>query len=342
MISSCKPSGISVIGVGHHLPTHCIDNEELCRHLDVTPDWIVEKTGIRRRCVAEPEDTLSEYAARATQQALQMANVSPEDIDLIIVCTFSADYVFPPVAAKVQDLIGAKGAHIFDVQANCAGLVTGLTCASDRMSMDPSLRYAVVIGAEFCTRYIDGTDPNTAIYLADGAGATVLGRTPAPSGLLSAAFFSDTSNYESVRLRGGGSSYSIKQRAYLPEIDLMEMNGLATWKQAITHLPTTVRRACQKATINISDVDFFIFHQANLTLIDYIVKKLRASADQTYTNVQDIGNTGAASLAIALSEAVMKGYLDRGAVVVLAGVGAGFNFGASVWRWGMDKPETCA
>ena len=328
--------GIAIGGVGHHLPAYFEDNETLCRGLpDVTPEWIVEKTGIQRRYIAAPDDCASDYAFRAAERALAMAGICADEIDLIIACTFSGDYIFPPLSAKVQMELKASHAQIFDIQANCTGFVTGLTIASDRMKIDPDVRCALVIGVEFCSRYIDRTDVNTAIFLSDGAGAAVLVRTTPDNGIKASAFHTDSSNYEAVRMRGGGSSFPIHGRNFDPTIDLMEMNGIATWKQAITHLPKVVRRACDKSAVKLADIDFLIFHQANLKLIDYIVRKMGFDLSKTYTNVQEIGNTGSASLAIALSEAVAKGCLKEGNLVVLAAVGAGFNFGASVWRWHM-------
>jgi 3-oxoacyl-[acyl-carrier-protein] synthase-3 len=327
--------GIVISGVGHHLPETWEDNETLCANLDVTPDWIVEKTGIRRRYIAAPDDTASGYAVAAARRALAMAQTPASEIDLIVVCTFSGDYIFPPVSAKVQLEIGAADAQIFDLQANCTGFVTGLTTASDRMRVDPTVRNALVIGAELCSRYIDRKDVNTAIYLSDGAGAAVLSRSAPEHGILASAFHTDSSNFEAVRMRGGGSSHPLIGRAYDPEVDLMEMNGIATWKQAITHMPKVIRKACEKSGVEMGEVDFMIFHQANYNLIEYIVRKMRLDMSKTYTNVREIGNTGAASLAIAMSEAVEKKLLKNGQTVLLAAVGAGFNFGASVWRWHM-------
>ena len=331
--------GITISGVGHCLPAHFEDNETLCRSLDVNPEWIVEKTGIQRRYIAAPEDSASGYAVNAAQRALEMARLHASEVDLIIVCTFSGDYIFPPLSAKVQMELKATGAQLFDLQANCTGFVTGLTVASDRMKSDTSVRNALVIGVELCSRYIDRTDVNTAIYLSDGAGAAVLCRTGADKGIKASAFHTDSSNYEAVRMRGGGSSFPMHGRTFDPAIDLMEMNGIATWKQAITHLPKVVRKACEKSGVEIGAVDFLIFHQANLKLIEYIVRKMGFDMSKTYTNVQEIGNTGSASLAIAMSEAVEKSLLKSGDLVVLAAVGAGFNFGASVWRWHMPVKE---
>lgn len=331
--------GICISGVGHHLPVKSEDNETLCRNLDVTPDWIVAKTGIQRRYIAAPEDSASGYAIAAARRALICAGISASEIDLIVVCTFSGDYIFPPVSAKVQLELGAADAQIFDLQANCTGFVTGLTTASDRMRVDPTVRNALVIGVELCSRYIDRTDVNTAIYLSDGAGAAVLSRTKPAFGIKASAFHTDASNFEAVRMRGGGSSHGMIGRTYDPTVDHMEMNGIATWKQAITHMPKVIRRACEKSGVSLQDIDFMVFHQANYNLIDYIVKKMRLDMSKTYTNVREIGNTGAASLAIALSEAVEKHLLHDGDTVLLAAVGAGFNFGASVWTWHMPRHE---
>lgn len=342
-IESAIGSGVAVVGVGHALPEVVEDNVALCRALDVTPEWIVEKTGITSRRIAGPTDTTSGFAVAAARSALASAKVAPETVDLIIVCTFSGDYLFPPVSAKVQQELGAANAQIFDIQANCAGFVTGLTAASDRMRCDPDVHNALVIGAELCSRYVDRSDVNTAIYLSDGAGAAVLGRSAAGTGILGSAFFTDSSNFESVRLRGGGSSFPYRNREFDVAVDCMEMNGIATWKQAITHLPPTIRRACAKAGIAANDVDFIVFHQANYRLIEYVVRKMGFGMAKTYTNVQTIGNAGSASLAIALSEAVSAGYIHPGSNVVLAGVGAGFNFAASVWRWAKPSiPEAAS
>lgn len=334
-----KPAGtgVAITGVGHRLPHTTEDNEALCARLvgspEVTPEWIAEKTGIQRRYIAEPHEHASDYARDAALQALARAGIDASEVDLIIGCTFSGDYIFPPLSAKVQLELKATNAQVFDLQANCTGFVTGLTVASDRMRLDPSVRHALVIGVELCSRYIDRTDFNTAIYLSDGAGAAVLSRVPEPAGIVASAFHTDSSNYESVRMRGGGSSFPLRGRAFDAATDLMEMNGIATWKQAITHLPKVIRKACEKSGVAPAEVDFLLFHQANLRLIEYIVRKMGYGLERTYTNVGEIGNTGSASLAIALSEAVDKGLLPDDGVVALAAVGAGFNFGASIWRW---------
>ncbi len=328
-----NPSGVAIIGVGHHLATVVEDNETLCKGLEVTPEWIAEKTGIKRRYLATPDDTASGFAVAAATRALAGAGIEATEIDLIVCCTFSADYTFPALSAKVHKDLGVKGGQIFDLQANCAGFVSGLTVASDRMRTDPSIRNALVIGVELNSRYIDRTDLDSVIYHSDGAGAAVLGRRE-EAGVIASAFHTDSSNYEAVRVRGGGSSFPVMGRKGGPsDGDVMELNGIATWKQAITHLPAVIKSALAKAEKTQDQVDFFVFHQANYNLIDYIARKMGADLSKTHVNVQEIGNTGAASVAICMSEAVSKDLIEPGDLVVLAAVGAGFNFGASVWRW---------
>jgi 3-oxoacyl-[acyl-carrier-protein] synthase-3 len=332
---------VGIIGVGHFLPPNEDTNERLCETLtEVDPAWILEKTGIRRRFLARPTDSASSMCIESARRALAMAKIEPSQLDLIVVCTFSADYVFPPVSAKVQHELGAKKAQIFDLQANCSGFVTGLTVGADRLKCDPDYKYALIIGAELHTRFINRTDKETAIFFSDGAGAAVLEKSDNTGGILSSAFFTDATNYEAVRYRGGGSSQPNAKRSFDPSIDFIEMNGLATWRQAITHLPKTIRSALAKARIEPADVNLYLFHQANKNLIEYVVRKFGQPLEKTLIHVDDIGNTGAASVAIILSEAVNTGKLKKGDCLVLAGVGAGFNFASSVWRWNVDLPVT--
>jgi 3-oxoacyl-[acyl-carrier-protein] synthase-3 len=324
--------GIGIIGVGHCLPKQEDTNEELCKDLvDVSPAWILEKTGIKRRFVAQPGDSASSYSIEAARHALKMAGIEPHQLK---------HYIFPPVSAKIQMELGAKDAQIYDIQANCSGFVTGLTAASDRMLVDETVEYSLVVGVELHTRYIDRKDVNTSIYFSDGAGAVVLAKVPKGEGIIASSFFTDSSNYEAVRFRGGGSTHPLTGRQFDPGIDFIEMNGLATWKQAVTHLPITVRKVLEKAKLTAKDINLFLFHQANLNLIHYVVRKIGEKIEKTHTNVEDIGNTGAASVAIVLSEAVALGKIKAGDTVLLASVGAGFNFGASIWKWSHTLPAS--
>lgn len=334
MNSYMKDYGIGIIGVNHYLPEKIQSNEELCQIMtDVTPEWIISKTGIKRRYLATQEDSASGMATKAAMKILDDKNIAAEEIGLIIVATFSPDYMFPPVSAKIQKNLRATNAQIIDINTNCTGFITALTLASDRMRTDASIKYSLVIGVELHTRFINPKDRETSIFFSDGAGAALLGKVTEGYGIIDSKFLTDSSTYEAVRFRGGGSSFPFSNRSFSPEIDFIEMNGLATWKQAITNLPIVIKELCLKNRISIDDIDFCLFHQANLNLIQYVMAKLKLPPEKTFTNVQEIGNTGSASVGIVLSEAIKLHKIKSGNLVILAGVGAGFNFGANIWKF---------
>ena len=330
-------AAVGILGTGRSLGSRIHTNEELCTTTlrDVTPDWIVEKTGIRQRFIVSDDETASTLTLDAARRAISCANVRPEQIGMVVVSTFSGEYIFPPASARLHRQLGLKGGQFYDLQANCTGFVSALTAVSDRMLRDPSVGHALIVGAEVLSPFVDYADVETAIFFSDGAGAVVLGPVGEGRGVQASAFYADTSNFESVRLRGGGSGFPYgrdRESAQLAS-GWMEMNGLATWKQAVTHLPGTIRRACEGAGWAPESVDLFVFHQANLQIISYVMAKMRIPMTRTFTNVQEIGNAGAASIPIALADAVGAGALSTGSRLVLAGVGAGFTFGATCLVW---------
>ena len=265
--------------------------------------------------------------------AIEMAGIKPEQIGLIVGCTFSGDYIYPAMACKVQDLIGARHAGAFDLLANCTGFQVGLGVVANQMLSDPRLEYGLVIGTAVQSRFIKWTDPESAMYFGDGAGAAVLGRVPQGYGILSSEVFSNPKVFDSVRLRGGGSSYPLRAENVNDGLQYYEINGLEVWKQVVQYQPTVIRRALEKIGKTTEDVDFFVFHQANLRLIEYLMGKMKQPMNKTYTNVAEIGNTADASLAITLCDAVKAGLIQRNSLVVISGVGAGFIFGATVICW---------
>jgi 3-oxoacyl-[acyl-carrier-protein] synthase III len=323
--------GVGILATGHYLPENIQTNEQLCEILDDTsPAWILEKTGIKRRYYVSPDQTASDMAIAACKKALDQVSVPVTEIGLIIVASFSQDYLFPPMSAKIHKELGmGRNCQIFDINTNCTGLVTANTLAAERMQADPDIKYALVIGVELLSRFTQKNDKDTAIFFSDGASAILLGQVAKGFGLIKSKFLTDSSTYESVRLRGGGSSFYGSE---LTQPYFIEQNGLATWKQAVSNLPVVINSVMKAAEMAISEVDFFVFHQANNNLINYILKKLRIPDDRSYNNVEEIGNTGSASIGIALSEAYAAGLIKSNSLVVLAGVGAGFNFGASLWR----------
>lgn len=325
--------GIGITAVGKYIPRKLMTTEDVAKRCGSTSQWIMERTGIKTRYFVEDGDTASGISARAAGQALERAGISAQSLDLIIGCTFSGDYRFPAMAAKVQDLLGARKAGAFDVLANCTGFQIGLTIAADRMRSDETLNHVLVLGTAVQSPYLNWSDPETSMFFGDGAGAAIVSRIPAGYGLLSTQINCNGRVYDAVRLRGGGSSHPLTAENINDGLQYYEMDGMETWKQLIQYQPVAIEQALAKANLSIEDVDMFIFHQANLKLIQYLMGKMKLSMTKTYTNVERLGNTADASLSLALCEAVEENRIKRDDVVVISGVGAGYIFGASVFKW---------
>lgn len=326
--------GIGIIGTGHFLPSVVQSNEELCEIIpDLTPEWIISKTGIKRRYHVGSNETASSMAIEASKNAINNACIDAKEIGLVIVASFSQDYLFPPMSAKIHAHFELKKeCQILDINTNCVGLVTALTIAAERMNSDSSIKNALVIGVEVLSKFTNPKDKETAVFFSDGASAVILGNVTKPYGFKSAKFLTDSSTYESVRMRGGGSVYPIAEKQDDLKVLYAEQNGLATWKQAVTNFPVVIHKVLDHESLKMDEIDFFIFHQANGFLIDYLMKKMKVPLSKTYTNVEEIGNTGAASIGIALSEAFSKGLIKKDSNLLIAGIGAGFNFGACIFR----------
>lgn len=325
--------GVGIIGNGHYVPDNLVSNEMLEQWTGTSAELIESRTGIKSRFIVNEDETASSMSIKAANNALAKSGILPEDIDLILVCSFTGDYVFPAMACKIQELLGAKNAGAFDLMANCTSFQVGLAVASDRMKVDPSIKNTLVIGTALQSRYINWSDPQSAIYFGDGAGAVVLSQVEGGYGILSSEIMSNGKAFEAVRMRGGGSSYPLKEDNVSQGLQYYELNGLEVWKQVIQFQPKTIEKSLNKISKKINDVDFFIFHQANLRLIEFLMGKMKLPMDKTYTNVQRIGNTADASMAIALSEALDNKLIKGDDLVVVSGVGAGFIFGSTVIRW---------
>ncbi len=325
--------GVGVIGVGKWLPEGRLTNADLAALSGMPAEEIEEKTGIRERRICSDEDTASEMSAAAARDALAMAGIEPEDLGLIVTCTFTGDYVYPAVSCKIQDILGARNAGTFDLMANCTGFQVGLGVASDRLLMDPDVKYALVMGTALQSRFIDRTDADSAMYFGDGAGAAVLGPVDPGYGIIANEVSANGRAFEAVRLRGGGSSHPMRPENAAEGLQYYEIQGLEVWKQVVQNQPKSMRRALEKVGKTAEDVDFFIFHQANLRLIEFLMGKMRLPMEKTFTNVELYGNTADASQAITLCDAVTNGCLKKDDLVVISGVGAGFVFGTTVLRW---------
>jgi 3-oxoacyl-[acyl-carrier-protein] synthase-3 len=325
--------GVGIVGVGKYLPKEVISNEQLEILTNIPALEIEQKTGILTRRRASVDETASEMSSKAAFEAIKSAGILPEQIGLIITCTFTGDYVYPAVSCKIQQIIGAKNAGTFDLMANCTGFQVGLGVASDRMKLDPSIKYTLLIGAALQSRFIDWTDGSSSIYFGDGFGAAILGQVPLGYGILSNTIWTNGNVFDSVRLRGGGSSFPLRESNINNKLQYYELDGKEVWKQVVQYQPKIINQSLEKVGKNINDVDFFIFHQANLRLIEFMMKRIKKPMSQTFTNIEKYGNTADASQAIALCDSYNAGKMKKDDLVVISGVGAGFIFGSTVIRW---------
>jgi len=325
--------GVGILGVGHYIPSIEFSNQEIEEKSKLSAKIIIEKTGIQTRYVVDDKESASAMSVEAARKAIAMAQILPEQVGQVICCTFAGDYVFPAMACKVQEELGAKYAGAFDVMANCTGFQVGLGVLSDRMYCDSDVKYGIVTGTAVQSRYLRWDNPELAMYFGDGAGAAVLGQVPEGYGILANEIFTNGKVFEAVRLRGGGSSYPLRPENIDEGLQYYEMDGMEVWKQVIQNQPKVIRQVLAKIGKTIEDVDFFIFHQANLKLIEFMMARMKQPLSKTHTTVEKYGNTADASLAITLSEAVQNGQIKRDQLVVISGVGAGFTFGATVVRW---------
>ena len=325
--------GVGIAGVGKYLPEDIITNEQLEKSSGIKASDIEAKTGIRERRKVKDGQTASEMSAIAAKRALAMAGVSAEQLSLIVTCTFTGDYVYPAVSCKIAEMIGAKTAGAFDLLANCTGFQVGLGVVSDRMLVDPTCEYALLLGTALQSRFINYKDAASSIYFGDGVGAAVLKKVPEGYGVLSNSVSTNGKVFDSVRMRGGGSSFPMRPENINDGLQFYEIDGMEVWKQVVQFQPKEILRSLAKIDKKVEDVDFFIFHQANLRLIEYLMGKMKLPMSKTFTNIEQYGNTADASQAIALCDAVTAGLLKRDDLVVISGVGAGFTFGSTVLRW---------
>jgi 3-oxoacyl-[acyl-carrier-protein] synthase-3 len=324
---------IGVLGTGSYIPQKLMENTEVEKICGLEHGVIEEKTGIKKRYIANEEESASFMAYKAALEAIDAAGITVEQVDLIVCCTFTADYVYPALSCKVQQLLRAKNAGCFDLMANCTGYQVGLSVAGDKMKCDNSIKYSLVIGVAKQSCYIDWTNPDTAMYFGDGAGASILGEVPKGHGIIASELITNSNVYESVRLRGGGSNHPLRSENVNDGLQYYELNGLEVWKQVMQFQPTVIKKLLKKMNKSLSDVDFIVFHQANKKLIEFLMARMRLPLTKTIMNIEEIGNTADASLAIALHTAVTQDKLKSGDLVIVSGVGAGFTFGATAITW---------
>lgn len=312
-----------VAGVGSYLPSNRVSNDDLvARGVDTNDDWIVTRTGIRARHLAEAGQTSSDLALIASQRALEMAGASADDIDLIIVATSTPDFVFPSTACLLQNKLGNKGATAFDVQAVCSGFLYALTIA-EKFIRSGSHRRALVVGAEVFSRILDWNDRGTCVLFGDGAGAVVLEASEQP-GILATALHADGSHHGILSVPGNVCGGQIIGDPFL------RMDGQAVFKFAVRVLADVAHECCNAAKVAPTEIDWLIPHQANIRIIEATAKKMHLPMERVVVTVDQHGNTSAASVPLALDAAVRDGRIQRGQKIMLEGVGGGFTWGAAL------------
>jgi 3-oxoacyl-[acyl-carrier-protein] synthase-3 len=324
---------VRISGWGKYLPARIMPNAELAKLVDTSDEWIRARTGIGERRIAGPEETTCSLAVNAARVALDRAQTPPEDLDMVIVATCTPDYSnMPATASLVQHALGATRAAAVDLNAVCSGFIYALTTGSQFIATG-AYRNVLVIGAEVFTRILDWQDRSTCVLFGDGAGAVLLQPTDAPGGLLSFVLGSDGAGACSLFVPAGGSRQPASAETVAERAHYVKMQGRDVFRFATRVLPDSVVQALEAAELTTDDMDVLIPHQANTRIIDHAVKRLKVHSASVFSNVERYGNTSAASIPVALCEAVEEGLVQAGSTVVMSGFGAGLSWGTIVWKW---------
>ncbi len=331
-----------IVGWGAYLPERVVTNDELSQMVDTSDAWIYQRTGIRARHIAAANETTATLAFEAAARALTVADLHPSQVELIIVATSTPEYVFPSTACKVQDYLGASRAGAFDLSAACSGFVYALEMAAQSIATG-SVRNAVVIGSETMSRVLDWSDRSTCVLFGDGAGAVVLQGSSVPGGVMATTLRSDGSGADLLSLPALyhnpvpiiGAEFSSNGH----HKNIIDMDGRQVYRFATNVIATSVNEVLAKAEMSIDEVSLIIPHQANTRIIETAAKKLKVPVEKFYLNVETNGNTSAASIPLALCDAVREGRLRPNDNVVFVGFGGGLTWGASLVKWDVTPPD---
>jgi 3-oxoacyl-[acyl-carrier-protein] synthase III len=316
-----------IVGCGGYLPERIVTNNELAARLDTSDSWIRQRTGIAERRIAADGELTSDLAVRAARRALQSAGMSGSDLDLIVLATATPDQTFPATASRVQAQLGMKRGAAFDLQAVCSGFIFALAAADNALRLGQA-RTALVVGAETFSRILDWQDRGTCVLFGDGAGAVVLNASqagPTSRGILSTHLHSDGTQHDILYVDGGPSSTGTTGH--------LRMEGREVFRQAVHHLSEVVDEALAANGLTGADIDWLVPHQANTRIIDAVGRRLGLPPEKTVLTIERHANTSAASIPLALDEAVRDGRIRPGHLVLLEALGGGLTWGASVVRW---------
>ena len=300
-----------ITGWGMYAPARVLTNDDLSKMVETNDEWIVSRTGIRERRIAADDETTTTLAVHAARDALAVAGLAPSELDLVIVATCSPDYPLPATGVLVATELGARRAAGFDMQAACSGFVFGLASATSfiRSGM---YRNVLLIGVEVLSRYVDWTDRSTCVLFGDGAGAVILSASDQPGGLLGANLFSDGTGVEGIIVPAGGSACPTGPQTVAERKHFIKMLGSEVYKYATRQLTESSLAALRDAGLSVSDIDQFLFHQANLRIINSVATHLAVPPEKAYINIEKYGNTSAASVPMAMVEAIAAGRIKPG------------------------------
>jgi len=322
----------SITGVGSYVPAKILTNADLEKMVDTSDEWITSRTGIKERRVAAKNEYTSDMAVKAAQRAMKMAGVTTDQLDLIITATITPDMPFPATACLVQQKLGARRAAAFDLEAACSGFIYGLEIGQ-QFIMSRTYDTVLVIGAEKLSSIVDWQDRNTCVLFGDGAGAAVLQHRLNAHGLLTAVMGADGEKANLLFMPGGGSRCPASMESVVTRRHYLRMEGRETFKNAVQAMCTAAQEALRRCELDITKVKCIIPHQANCRIINAVGERLGATPGQMFVNVHRYGNTSAASVAIALDEAVASGKIRRGDLILMIVFGAGLTWGAAVIEW---------
>ncbi len=325
--------GARITGVGAGIPKSVVTNYDLEKLVDTSDEWIRSRTGIITRHIVQENESNAKLAIESAIDAIGYADVNPCDIDLIIVATSTPDNLYPSTACLVQGAIGASNAAAFDLEAACTGIIYALT-VGHQFILTGTYKKVLVIGVDVHSRFLDWEDRNTCILFGDGAGALLLEQSPGGNEILSTYLRSDGSRGHLICIPNSNSSFpreGIDQPVAVKRF--LKMNGRAIYEFAINAIPDALNEACQKANISVSDIDYLIPHQANQRIIDSVANKLKIESHKLISNVAEVGNTSAASIPLAIWQALKNNQIKTNSICALVGFGGGLTWGASIIKW---------
>jgi len=321
-----------ILGTGTALPERVITNRDLEKLVDTSDEWIAERTGIRERRQAAPGETTSSLSVQASRKAMEMAGITPSDLDLIICATISPDMPLPSTAAFIQRELGAPACCAFDLAAACSGFLFGMT-VGEQFIKGGKAKYVLVVGAELLSRYLDYKDRATCVIFGDGVAAGVMGPMAPPAGILASEMHTDGQFAEQLYIPAGGSARPASCETVQGREHYIKMRGNELFKVAVRSLEEVSRRVLEKASVCPDQLSLFIPHQANQRITEAVRARLGLDGHKVYSNISRVGNTSSASIPICLDECVRSGRIRKGDLILMSAFGAGVTWGAVLMRW---------